>query len=139
VAAYLIDHPPASRQFGARYEPESGCVVVHVAVSTIDVYPPDNGAENVASFISTRLDPGSYHVIVDSDSWIELVPATMRAFHVAASGVNQFTWGISFACSDVDWRKFPMWDAAALLNAADAIGSYLVDWATRVPAIRPSS
>lgn len=129
--AYLITHPPASRQFGPRYAAETGCCVQHVAVSMIDVHPPDNGAENVARFIATRPDPGSYHVIVDSDTALQLVPDQMRAFHVAASGVNQFAWGISYACSDVDWRRHPRWDSAALTLGAASTAAYLVSWATR--------
>lgn len=128
----LIDNPPASRQYGARYEQETGCCVQHVAVSMIDVHPPDNGAENVAQFILGRPDPGSYHEVVDSDTFVQLVPDHLRAFHVAASGVNQFAWGISYACSDVDWRKFPAWDAAALTIGAARTAAYLVRWATRV-------
>ena len=128
----LIDNPPASRQYGARYEQESGCCTQHVAVSMIDVHPPDNGAENVASFIGNRPDPGSYHEVIDSDGYVQLIPDHLRAFHVAASGVNQWSWGISYACSDTDWRKYPEWDARAMATGAARTAAYLVRWATRV-------
>jgi len=131
MSHYLIDHPPASRQFGDRHEAETGCVVVHTPESFVDVHPPDDGAENVASFISTRTDPGSYHEVVDSDSYVPLIPDHLRAFHVAATGVNQWTWGISICTSAADWGLYPAWDSAALLLTGDRIAAYLARWATR--------
>jgi hypothetical protein len=126
---YLLDHPPVSRQYGDRFEPQTGCVVVHTPESFIDVHPPDNGAENVAAFIAGRRDAGSYHELVDSDTFVQLIPDHLRAFHVAATGVNQWSWGISIATSAHEWGNDPQWDARALRICGERIAAYAVRWA----------
>jgi hypothetical protein len=120
MAYYLLDHPPASQQF---YPPPranrlTGGVVVHTTESVMDRVDQDTGAENVASFIARRAEPGSYHMIVDSDSSVALVPDDYTAFHVAANGYNSRTWGISFACRSTELDPNDWWTQAAFNRAA---------------------
>jgi peptidoglycan hydrolase-like protein with peptidoglycan-binding domain len=93
---YLLDNPPASRQFHpSRNNGISGGVVIH----TTEGSGGATSAENTAGFISRRQDPGSYHVIVDSEpnAAVHLMPDDYVAFGVAASGYNSRCWMIAIA------------------------------------------
>jgi peptidoglycan hydrolase-like protein with peptidoglycan-binding domain len=93
---YLLDNPPASRQFyPSRQNGISGGVVIH----TTEGAGGENSAENTAGFISRRSDPGSYHCIVDSEpnAAVMLMPDDYVAFGVAASGFNSRCWMIAIA------------------------------------------
>lgn len=96
---YLLDHPPARRQFyPSRANPPTGAVGVHTTEGALDRIAPDTGAENVAAFISRRTDPGSYSEIVDTDSVVQMVPDDYTTFSVSESGYNSRTWNIALAC-----------------------------------------
>jgi peptidoglycan hydrolase-like protein with peptidoglycan-binding domain len=98
---YLLDNPPASPQFyPSRNNGLSGGVVIH----TTEGSGGDTAAENTASFISRRRDPGSYHMIVDTDSSVAMLPDDYVAFGVAVSGFNSRCWMIAIAArsSDLD-------------------------------------
>jgi peptidoglycan hydrolase-like protein with peptidoglycan-binding domain len=93
---YLLDNPPASRQFyPSRQNGLSGGVVIH----TTEGSGGYTSAENTAGFISRRQDPGSYHSIVDSEpnAAVALMPDGYVAFGVAASGFNSTCWMIAIA------------------------------------------
>lgn len=116
---YLLDHPPARAQFYDRRNAAlTGGVAVHTTESIIDTVTIDTGAENVAAFIARRGDAGSYHVLVDSDSTVPMVPDSYTAFHIAASGHNSRTWGIAFACRTTDLDPDHPWTRAAFKRAA---------------------
>jgi peptidoglycan hydrolase-like protein with peptidoglycan-binding domain len=96
---YLLDNPPASRQFWpSRNGGLSGGVVIH----TTEGSGGDTAAENTAGFISRRSDPGSYHCIVDTDSTVMMMPDDYVAFGVAASGYNSRCWMIAIAARSSD-------------------------------------
>lgn len=96
---YLLDNPPASPQFyPSRNNGLSGGVVIH----TTEGAGGDTAAENTASFISRRSDPGSYHMIVDTDSSVAMIPDDYVAFGVAASGYNSRCWMIALAARSAD-------------------------------------
>ena len=98
---YLIDNPPASRQFWpSRNNGISGGVVIH----TTEGSGGYTSAEATAGFISRRRDPGSYHVIVDSEpnAAVALLPDDHVAFGVAASGYNSRCWMIAIAARSAD-------------------------------------
>jgi hypothetical protein len=125
MSYYLLDNPPAIQQFySSRPRRMTGGVLVHTTESVMDNVGPDTGAENVAGFISRRLDYGSYHVIVDSDSIVSLLPDTYVAYHCAAPGYNGVTWGISFACRTSDLNPDDQWTKRAIGNAAKAIHGF---------------
>lgn len=91
---YLLDNPPASQQFWpSRNNGLSGGVVIH----TTEGAGGDTAAENTAAFISRRSDAGSYHMIVDTDSSVAMMPDDYVAFGVAASGFNSTCWMIAIA------------------------------------------
>lgn len=93
---YLLDNPPASRQYyPSRPSGLSGGVVIH----TTEGSGGFTSAENTAAFISRRTDPGSYHCIVDSEAnaAVHLLPDDHVAFGVAASGYNSRCWMIAIA------------------------------------------
>lgn len=97
MGAYLVDNPPARSQFrNPRREKPSGLFVLHSAENMPDLVPPDTGAERVAEFIRNRRDAGSYHELVDADSFINLVPWSWEAFH-DGTGTNPHSIGISAA------------------------------------------
>lgn len=105
MAAYLTDHPPVRDQWYAkRNRPLTGCTVLHTAEGVMDTVGPDTGAEAIAEFIRTRTTPGSYHDLVDSDSWIRLVELGHAAYH-DGTGSNNWALSISFACRTSDWRR----------------------------------
>lgn len=104
MGAYLIDHPPAVRQwYDERKRPLTGCTVLHTAEGVLDTVGPDTGAENTADFIRRRTTAGSYHDLVDSDTWVPLIPYRHGAFH-DGTGSNNWALSISFACRTSDWR-----------------------------------
>lgn len=124
--AYLDDHKPArAQQRVPRRDRLSGVIGVHTAENTPDFVAFDGGAEAVARFISTRTDaPGSYHVIVDSDSRVQVVDYGNEAFH-DGTGTNRHSIGLSVATrADVwplapkDWRDGAVTQLA--IAAADA-------------------
>lgn len=114
--AYLDDHPPVRSQFrDPRRETPSGVIVVHTAENVMDQLGPDTGAEGVAHFITIRDTPGSYHELVDSDSYVNLVRWTCEAFH-DATGSNPHSWGLSFALRAEDWPTMADAKRAAFLE-----------------------
>ena len=114
TAYYLIDNPPASRQFWeSRNVPMTGGVVLH----TTEGVGGDDSAENTARYISTRSNAGSYHCIVDWNSTVHMMPDEYTAFGVATDGYNSRCWQIALACKgselDVnDWATNVMIDRA---------------------------
>jgi len=98
---YLLNNPPATQQFyPSRNSGLSGGVVIH----TTEGSGGYSAAENTAGFISRRSDPGSYHMIVDVDSSVAMMPDDYTAFGVAASGYNSRCWMIAIGArsSDLD-------------------------------------
>lgn len=104
MGAYLTDNKPTvSQWYATRRLPLTGCTVLHTAESIMDAIGPDTGAEAVAKFIQGRTTAGSYHDLVDSDSWIPLVDLRHGAFH-DGTGSNNWALSLSFACRTSDWR-----------------------------------
>ncbi len=106
MIAYLRANPPTVPQFRSpRRQALAPVIGVHTAESLLDTVGPDTGAENVARFIRTRTDPGSYHDVVDADSLVHLVDYGDEAFHMATHTLNRRTTSVSFACSTSDWAR----------------------------------
>lgn len=118
--AYLIDHPPAQRQFRERGRKPTGLIVIHTAESVPDWVDADAGAEGVARFIQGRSDFGSYHLLVDSDSIILLVPLSLQAYG-DGTGSNPFAVHVSAATQADKWAKAPAeWRRETVANMAEA-------------------
>lgn len=107
---YGLDHPnPNKAQYNrkrrAPHGQVSGTIVIHTAENKADVVLPDDGAEGVARYISSRNTYGSYHVLVDSDGVLPYVPISYEAFHETST--NHWAIGISFALRTTDWKTQP--------------------------------
>lgn len=114
--AWLDANPPDVPQFRCpRRDRPSGVVAVHTAESIMDTVGPDTGAEAVARFIQHRDSPGSYHELCDSDSSVNLVRWDCEAFH-DGTGTNRHSFGLSFACSYLDWAKMTTERRAAFVE-----------------------
>jgi len=94
MSYYLLDNPPASRQF---YPNRNATPTYAVGVHTSEGATGPGSARLLAKFISLRSDPGSYHVIVDSEETVYLLPPDYTSFSVAVSGYNSRTWHICLA------------------------------------------
>jgi hypothetical protein len=101
---YLLDHPPARSQYrSSRRARPTGCICVHTAENILDLVGADSGAESVANFISVRTDAaGSYHILGDRDSIVEMMPLSYEAFG-DATGSNPWGIHISLAMRAADW------------------------------------
>lgn len=128
---FLVEHPnPTCPQWRTpRRAPVSGTVGVHTCEGAMDDVGIDTGAENVASYISTRPDYGSYHVIVDSDSTVDCVPDDYEAWHIAETdafgmGMNSHSWGVSAACRTTDWDPYEGWTKATIIRMGQAIRAF---------------
>lgn len=118
MPTYLQTHRPARRQFRKRYGEVTGCIVVHTAENTPDTLGVDGGAEAVAGFIARRSDPGSYHILADSDSRLRLVPFSMAAYG-DGTGSNEFAIHVSLATTAAAWKRLsPEYRAAIVVQAA---------------------
>lgn len=134
MSAYLRDHPPARSQFRKRRGKPSGVVAAHTAENTPDYVAFDGGAENVASWITRRSDPGSYHLLADSDSRIRLVDWDDAAFH-DGTGTNDHSVGISVATRADVWPLAPQrWRDGAIRQLAAGAADY-ARWLKRTHGI----
>lgn len=122
MPVYLVDNPPRTQQYRCpRRERPSGIIGVHTAESIADEVGPDTGAENVARFIVNRTNYGSYHLLADSDSIIQLVEFGCVAYHIGTHGLNEHTIGISAACQAAKWNTYSAaWRDATVRNMARA-------------------
>ena len=128
-SAYLIDHPPARRQYRSsrRAEP-SGVIVCHTAENATDLDDEDTGAEAVARFIAGRTDAaGSYHQLGDRDSIIQLVPFSYEAFH-DGTGSNRHSIGISLAMRASAWPLLDQADRDAYVATMARMARNAADW-----------
>ena len=125
---YLEDNPPARSQFRVRRrEPARGVIIVHTAESGTDTDGADPKAENVANFIRGRDDAGSYHLLGDRDSIIQLVRFENEAFH-CRGGANKSTIGISLAMNAGDWPTLPVAARIELLETAAQMAAMAIRW-----------
>lgn len=115
---YLEDHPPVRSQFrtGRRDNP-TPVIGVHTAESGTDFQGPDPKAENVASFISSRSNAGSYHLIGDTDSIIQLVRFENEAYG-SRGGWNKRIVHLSLAMNADDWGRLPTGRVGQFLDTA---------------------
>lgn len=123
---YLLDHPnPAApvRANGIRFwgyptrNKKLDLLVIHTAENLPDWSGPDTSAESVARYGATTTRPASWHVTVDADSTVPMLPDSMTAFH--AVGYNSRGWGMEIATQAAKWDRAPaLWTALILDRAA---------------------
>ena len=126
MSTYLETHPQRLPQFGRVRRggtKPSGVCVVHTAENTPDLIGPDQGAEDVAAWLTRRTTHGSYHDLVDSDSIVRLAPYAAETWH--DTGTNRHSYGVSAAVRAHEWHKLtPERRAAVVRNAAQASAGY---------------
>jgi len=126
---WLYDHPNPHapvRANGIRFhgypqrQTKVRLIVVHTAENTPDTVGDDGGAEAVARYQARVERPSSYHLLVDSDSAVPMLPDQAVAF--GARGANADGWHLSFATRAHLWSTKPAWwaDQALELAAAEA-------------------
>lgn len=128
---YLEDHPPKRSQFrtGRRAKP-TGLIEVHTAESVLDTVGPDTGAEAVAKFIQGRSEPGSYHRLADSDTYVKLVRLSNEAYG-DGTGTNPYAVHLSFACRTTDWAKMSKDKRKAMLKQGAKAAVEIMTWLKR--------
>ncbi len=125
---YLEDNPPVRSQFRVgRRDPVKSVIVVHTAESGTDTSGPDPKAENVASFIRGRSSAGSYHLVGDRDSIIQLIRFDNEAFH-DRTGSNRWAIGISLAMNAADWPSLASSPRNELVTTAGQMAAIAAVW-----------
>ncbi|MEM7272705.1 MAG: N-acetylmuramoyl-L-alanine amidase [Actinomycetota bacterium] len=138
---YLEDNTPlrdrGQFRVGRRSKVRS-VIVVHTAESGTDQTGPDPKAENVARFIRDRSDAGSYHLIGDADSIIQLVRFENEAFQ-DGTGSNEWAIGISLAMNAEDWPTLPAERRSQFVDTAAQMAAIAAGWLTSqgLPAPAP--
>lgn len=124
---YLESYPPTQTQFRGRHSNVRPVIVVHTAETGGTAGPPDNRAENTASFISTRTSYGSYHLLGDTDSIIQLVRFENAAFH-DGTGSNEWSIGISLAIQAASWPSLDTLTKNRLVTVAAQMAVLAANW-----------
>ncbi len=125
---YLEDKPPARSQYRVgRRDPVRSVIVVHTAESGTDRTGPDSKAENVAGFIQRRTDAGSYHLLGDSDSIIQLVDFANEALG-DRTGSNRWAIHISLAMNATDWTTLTAARRDQLVDTAGQMAAIAARW-----------
>ncbi len=124
---YLEINRPVRDQSQARRNDVQSVISIHTAQSGTDFVGPDPKAENVARFIQGRLDPGSYHLLGDADSIIQLLDMELEAFQ-SRGGSNRFVISISLAMNAEDWGKLSRERRAQLVDTAGQMAAIAARW-----------
>lgn len=124
---YLELNRPKQRQFRSRRGPVRPVIVIHTAESGTDTSGADPKAENVANFIQGRQDYGSYHLLGDSDSIVQLVSFDNEAFH-DRTGSNRWAIAISLAMNAGDWSNLTPDRSNALVDSAVQMSLIAARW-----------
>ncbi len=138
---YLEDHPPkrARGQFRVgRRAKVKPVIVVHTAESGTDLEGPDLKAENVARFIRTRSNAGSYHLIGDADSIIQLVDFGNEAYG-DGTGSNPWAIHISLAMNAADWPTLTPARRDEFIDSAARMAMIAGDWLITQGLERPAA
>lgn len=126
--AYLDDHPNRNlAQQRPRRDQVSGVIVKHTAESALDTIGDDTGAEGVARYISERTSYGSYHVVVDSDSIVQVARFDMTTYG-DGTGSNDHAIHISYACRAADWPSMSAERKAAFIRNGAQAAANAAEW-----------
>ena len=125
---YLESNPPQTTQFRARRASPRPVIVVHTAESgPFPAGSSDQRAENTAGFIRGRSDPGSYHLLGDTNSIIQLIAFDNAAFH-DATGSNEWSIGISLAMNANEWPTLEASVRDKLVGVAAQMAEMAAEW-----------
>lgn len=131
---YLIDKPnPSGPHYYTRRRPcQHGKTTPHlIVIHTAEVLPDweeeDTAAEKVARYASTTTRQVSWHVTIDSDSTIPMLPDEYTAFHVR--GFNSCSLGIEIGTQAHKWYGSPdEWRYSILHRIADQCAAWGKRW-----------
>lgn len=125
---FLEQNRPARSQFRVgRRDPVKPVIVVHTAESGTDRAGADTKAEGVANFIRNRTGPGSYHLIGDADSIIQMIRFENEAFH-DGTGSNRWAISISLAMNAADWPTLTSTRRRELTETAAQMAVIAAQW-----------
>ncbi len=111
---------------------------VHTAESGTDRSGPDPKAENVANFIRTRSTAGSYALLGDADSIIQLVDFADESFS-DSTGSNRWAIHISLAMNAGDWPGLPDDRRDQLVDTAAQMAAMAAKWIVSQGLAAPSA
>lgn len=115
----LLDRPNPHGQhyYPTRVKPLLA-IVNHITAGLEDLDTVnDHSAENTANYAGNTDREVSWHSGSDTDSWVDLLPATYTAWHVL--NYNSCTYGHEISKKHTDWRVMsPEWVHKTLRNAA---------------------
>jgi N-acetyl-anhydromuramyl-L-alanine amidase AmpD len=119
---YLLDNrnPYGDHFYPSRRKPLR-VIVLHITagLEDLDLIGRDASAEQTARYCATTDRQVSWHAGADSDSWLNLLPASYTAWH--ASDYNSGSWGLEISKTDISWGDEPKaWVERTLTNAAAA-------------------
>jgi hypothetical protein len=116
---YLLDrrNPYGDHFYPTRNKPLLA-IVGHITAGLEDLDTvDDHSAENTAAYAGNTDRDVSWHSGSDTDSWVNLLPATYTAWHVV--NYNSCTYGHEISKKHTDWRVMsPDWVTKTLRNAA---------------------
>ncbi len=121
---YLLDNRNPNRDmfYTSRNKALVG-VVVHctAGLEDLDFIGTDHSAENTARYAATTSRAVSWHSGNDSDSTIELLPASYTGWH--CRGYNSSTYGHEISKRHMVWSSMPdRWVTETLTRAAKHMG-----------------
>jgi hypothetical protein len=133
MSFYLLDHPnPNGSHFYTSRRKPIRTIVIHTAEGLVDTTPPDLSAEAVAQYGATTPRSVSWHVTVDSDSIIPMLPDTYTAWH--ATNANSHSLGVEIAYRHNLWTTNLTYEEFLIQNTAQVVGSWCRLW--DIPARR---
>lgn len=139
IAYWLLTYPNRNVPGGNYSNPRrngrtpSGVVVLHTGENATDMVGVDSGAENVARFLTSRSTYGSYHVLVDSDSTVPVLPWELEAYHCIYT--NNHSVGISAGIQLRHWDTMPANRRDGILRRMATAAADFAKWVKRVHGI----
>lgn len=116
---YLLDHPNPHGDHFYRSGNRGEMFVVHTGEVLPDINGVDLTAENLANYAATTDRQVSWHITVDRDSIIKMLPLSFVAWHV--QWFNSRGVGMEIGTQAARWAGLPRWAVDELLaNAAKA-------------------
>lgn len=115
---YLLDNPnPHGPNYYTTRRRALVAIVVHITAGLEDLDgEPDHSAERTARYAATTTRDVSWHSGSDTDSALDLLPASYTAWHVR--GYSSSTYGHEISKRDTDWENQPDWWVTKTLTRA---------------------
>jgi hypothetical protein len=123
MSFYLLDNPnPTGPNFRTYRRDSIRLIVLHTAEVLPDYDPPDTTAEWLAKYAATTTRDVSWHVSVDSDSTIYMLPDHYTAWHVR--GYNDTGLGVEMCTQHFRWWQNPKYDLDLMKNTAQVCAKW---------------